>query len=271
MIFGSKLPPGPFPLPIVGHLFKLGNKPQESLANLAKIYGSLMTIKLGSVTTIVVSSAIMAKEVLQKHDQTFSGRTVPDAVRILKHHEVSMVWLQPSSQWRNLRKLCTSQMFTNQRLNDSEEIRLKKVKEFINNIRDSAKSRQAIDIGEAVFSVVLNTISNTILSNDITHFNTDSTLDFKAAICGIIEEIGTPNMSDYFPILKSFDLQGIRRRSGSYFEKLDEFFNAIMDQRLQSKEQNATNDLLETLLQHTQEKGFNLNHVDINSLLKDLL
>jgi hypothetical protein len=37
-----------------------------------------MILKLESMTTTVISSLDLAKEVLQKHDQIFSGRTILD-------------------------------------------------------------------------------------------------------------------------------------------------------------------------------------------------
>lgn len=42
-----KIPPGPSPLPIIGNLLELGNKPHQSLAKLAKIHGPIMSLKLG--------------------------------------------------------------------------------------------------------------------------------------------------------------------------------------------------------------------------------
>ncbi|PIA63863.1 hypothetical protein AQUCO_00201291v1 [Aquilegia coerulea] len=271
-LFTGKLPPGPFPLPIIGSLFKLGDKPHKSLAQLAKVHGSLMTIKLGSVTTIVVSSASMAKEVLQTNDQHLSGRTVPDAMRILNHHEASMVWSHSSlPQWRSLRKLCASQIFTTQRLNENEGLRLMKVKDLIAFVRDSSKSRHAVNIGQAVFSTTLNIISNIIFSIDLAQFNSESTQDFKAAVWGVLEEAGRPNLADYIPILRPFDPQGVRRRTATYFGKLDNLFDTLIDQRMQSnKEQNVPNDLLDTVLQYTQENGSKLRRLDITSLLKDL-
>lgn len=58
----SRLPPGPFPFPIIGNLLKLSNKPHRSLATLSERYGPLMSLRLGSRTTIVVSSPNIAKE-----------------------------------------------------------------------------------------------------------------------------------------------------------------------------------------------------------------
>ncbi|KAL6313269.1 hypothetical protein AAG906_016082 [Vitis piasezkii] len=101
----GKLPPGPVPFPIIGNLLNLGNKPHESLANLAKIHGPVMTLELGCVTTVVITSATMAKEVLQKKDQSFCNRTIPDALRAHNHNQLSVVWLPASTKWRTLRKM----------------------------------------------------------------------------------------------------------------------------------------------------------------------
>ncbi|ERN08137.1 hypothetical protein AMTR_s00018p00095930 [Amborella trichopoda] len=61
----SHLPPGPKGLPMVGCRHRLGSRPHETLATFAEIHGSLMTLQLGFVTTIVVSSSKMAKEALR--------------------------------------------------------------------------------------------------------------------------------------------------------------------------------------------------------------
>ncbi|GLT62533.1 hypothetical protein SLA2020_351650 [Shorea laevis] len=81
----KKLPPGPKPFPVIGNLLELGDKPHISLTKLAKAHGPIMSLKLGRVTTIVISSANMAKEVLQTHDQLLSNRTIPDALRAHEH------------------------------------------------------------------------------------------------------------------------------------------------------------------------------------------
>ncbi|CAK9134352.1 unnamed protein product [Ilex paraguariensis] len=119
----ARLPPGPYPFPIIGNIFQLGHKPHHSLTILSKTYGPLMSLQLGSITTVVVSSPKMAKEVLQKHDQTTPGRTIPDAARALDHHKVSKLWLPVEKKWRNLRKICKEHLFTVQRLNASQHLR----------------------------------------------------------------------------------------------------------------------------------------------------
>ncbi|KAK4798739.1 hypothetical protein SAY86_031065 [Trapa natans] len=90
----KKLPPGPPPLPLIGNLLSLaGDRAHRALADLAGMHGPVMSLKLGSMRSVVISSAAAAREVMQKHDLTFSDRTVPDGIRHFDHHLRSIVWL----------------------------------------------------------------------------------------------------------------------------------------------------------------------------------
>ena len=123
----TKLPPGPKPWPIIGHIHLLGSKPHRSVTELSKAYGPLISLKLGSITTVVISSPDVAKEMFLKHDLAFSSRQIPDAGRIVDHHKFSIVWLPVGPKWRDLRKLLAIQLFTNQQLDASQGLRKKKV------------------------------------------------------------------------------------------------------------------------------------------------
>ncbi|KAI3967197.1 hypothetical protein MKX01_042782 [Papaver californicum] len=160
------LPPGPYPLPIIGNLLKLGKKPHESLTQLGKVYGPLMSLKLGSLTTVDISSPTIAKEVLQKHDQSFSSRILMDAITILDNHKYSMIWLPASHQWRSLRKLTKSHLFSAQKLDLNQNLRMKKLDEFVSYVHRNAFSGSAVDISQAAFTTVLNLISNSFFSMD---------------------------------------------------------------------------------------------------------
>ncbi|KAF5182006.1 Cytochrome p450 [Thalictrum thalictroides] len=271
----SKLPPGPFPLPIVGSLFKLGNKPHKSLAELAKIYGPLMTLKLGTVTTIVVSSPTMAKEVLQKNDLAFSSRSIPDAVRALGQHNHSMIWLPVSSKWRNMRKVSTTQLFTAQRLESNQFLRKQKIEELVAYVGEKCKNNCAVAIGQVAFSTVLNLISNTVFSIDLTDLDSNHAQEFKALVWRIIEEAARPNFADYFPVLRSIDPQKIKYRMEVHLRKLDELFDGMIKQRLESRKvdnspSSSYSDFLDVILDYKQEDGFQFSDTDIKALLKDI-
>jgi hypothetical protein len=254
----KKLPPGPKPFPVIGNLLELGDKPHRSLTKLAKEYGPIMTLKLGRVTTIVITSASMAKEVLQTHDQLLSNRTVPDALRIHGHDELGMPWISISSKWRNLRKICNGQLFSNVALDANQDIRRKKVQELLAETRQSSVIGEAVDIGKAAFKTSLNMLSNTILSVDLVGPNSDETLKFKEIVWTTMEEIGKPNLADYFPVLQKFDPQGIRQRMAVNFVKMKNIFAHMISERLQLRKVSSSLtkcDMLDTLLNICEENN----------------
>ncbi|KAK9115777.1 hypothetical protein Sjap_014724 [Stephania japonica] len=271
----SKSPPGPTSLTLIGNLLQLGTKPHESLAELARIYGPLMALKLGRVSTVIVSSPSIARQVLQTQDHVLAYRAVPDAVRALNHHEHSMVWLPPNQKWRGLRKLCNSHVFSAQRLNASRGTREKKVNDLLKFVHDKAVAKGSIDVGHVAFVAVLNLISNTLFSFDLIDVQSKTVQEFKRVARGVMDEVGKPNIADYFPLLRSVDPLRIRRRTEMYVEKLNQIFEELIQQRLQSRDNqlqssNTSNDLLDALLNYCQEDGSQVSKNTILALFQDV-
>ncbi|KAK1564571.1 hypothetical protein Q3G72_006078 [Acer saccharum] len=252
----GELPPGPTPFPIIGNLLKLGDKPHKSLANLAKIHGPIMRIKLGQVTTIVISSATVAKEILQNHDLSFCNRTVPDAILAKHHDEFSMPWLPVSTAWRNLRKISNTHIFTTQKLDANQSLRRKKIQLLLTHVQESCRVGKAIDIGQAAFNTTLNLLSNTVFSVDLADPSSETTRELKKLVWDIMEEAGKPNLGDYFPVLRKIDLQGIRRRMEIHIGKMLDLFDGMIEQRLKQVQVHGsavTKDMLDTLLNISEE------------------
>ncbi|KAG6784703.1 hypothetical protein POTOM_010403 [Populus tomentosa] len=262
------LPPGPRQLPIIGNILALGDKPHRTLAKLSQTYGPLMTLKLGRITTIVISSPNIAKEALQKHDQALSSRTIADALR--GHHENSILWLPASTHWKFLRKLAATQMFTPQRLDASQALRGKKVQELLEYVHENCNNGHAVDIGRSVFTTSLNLISNTFFSLDIANYNSDLSQEFSELVVGVTEQIGKANIADYFPVLRLVDPQGIRRKTNNYFKRLTQIFDSIINERTRpssSVASKASHDVLDALLILAKENNTELSSTDIQVLL----
>lgn len=254
----GKLPPGPAALPIIGSLLDLGDKPHKSLARLAKTHGPLMSLKLGQITTVVISSPTLAKEVLQKHDVSFSNRTIPDAFRAHKHHELGLPWVPIAVRWRNLRKVCNSYIFTNQKLDANQDLRRKKIQELVALVQEHCLAGEAMDIGQAAFTTSLNALSNSIFSLNLSDSNSETASQLKEVVGGIMEEAGKPNLADYFPVLRRIDLQGIKRRMTIHFGKILNIFEGIVNERLQLRKMQGyvpVNDMLDTLLTVSEDNN----------------
>ncbi|KAL3536917.1 hypothetical protein ACH5RR_000283 [Cinchona calisaya] len=269
----ARLPPGPYPFPIIGNILQLGLNPHQSLAKLSKAYGPLMSLKLGSRTAIVVSSPALAKEVLQKHDQILSSRTVPNAVHIFDHPKMSIVWLPPSTQWRNLRKICKEQMFALQKLNASQGLRREKLQQLYDYFYKCSVARKSLNIGEVAFTTTLNLISSTFFSVDFANYDDfNCSQVFKEIVHGVLKNVGTPNPADYFPYLKVLDPKGIRRSTKHCFLKLYGIFDDIIDERLlvRDSSESRKDDLLEALLDYTMKNKSEFSRNDLKGLLLDL-
>ncbi|XP_074270533.1 cytochrome P450 76AD1-like [Silene latifolia] len=264
----TKLPPGPKPWPIIGNIHMLGDKPHRSVAKLVNKYGPIMSLKLGTVTTIVISSSEVAKEMFLKHDLALSSRMFPDASRETNHDKLSMVWLPVGPKWRNLRKIVMVQLFTNQRLDASQGIRQKKVNDLVEHGRVCCEKGLPVDIGKAGFTTSLNLLSNTLFSMDLASHDSLYSQEFKDLVCHIMEEIAVPNVSDFFPVLRHLDLQGIRKKTRGHFEKMLGIFEKIIDQRVKDERVDAQHDVLDSLLQLVNDNELSLD--DVKHLLMDI-
>ncbi|CAN0908720.1 Geraniol 8-hydroxylase [Linum grandiflorum] len=252
----AKLPPGPSRLPIIGNLHNLGDKPHQSLTQLAKIHGPIMSLKLGQVTTIVASSPAIAKEILQKHDLVLSNRHLVQTFRSCDHHEFGVTVLPMGAKWRNLRKVCNTHLFTTQKLDSNRELRSKTIEGLIESVRCNASEGKAVDIGNAAFRTIFSAMSMMVFSLDLTDEASQDAMEFKEVTRGIMDECGKPNLGDYFPFLVVMDLQGIQRRARRHFGKVLNLFGRIIEERLKNRKSEGYvtgNDMLDTLLDINEE------------------
>lgn len=254
-----KLPPGPRRLPIIGNLLDLGDKPHKSLARLANAHGPIMSLKLGQVTAVVVSSPEMIRHVLQTHDHITSSRAVPDAAAVFDHHQLALPWIPVSPIWRNIRRIYNTRLFAPNILDANEILRRAKLEDLLANIRQSAVSGAAVDIGGAVFATTLNMMSNSIWSVDLADPNSEMAKEFKETLRGVLEESGKPNISDFFPVLKMMDIEGVRRRNAVHLRKMLDLIDKMIDRRLEIMRESPDfapkNDVLHHLLNMGEHNG----------------
>ncbi|XP_042058097.1 ferruginol synthase-like [Salvia splendens] len=268
----QNLPPGPYPFPIIGNILQLGRNPHRSLADLSKTHGPLMSLKLGNSLTVVASSPEIAKLLLQEHDQAFSGRTIPAAAEAHDHHKHSMALIPAGERWRKARKLCRERMFSTRQLDAGAGLRAEKVRKLLDYTRGCSARGRAVDVGEAAFVTASNLLTATLFSVDLIEFESDATQQMKEAIEGVTKILGAPNVADFFPIVKRWDPQGIKKRSEICFGKVLGVLGGIIKERLEwrSMKLESKNDLLDALVDLMEGTEYDLSFKDIQHLLLDL-
>lgn len=268
------LPPGPHPLALVRNILQLGTKPHRAFADLARLHGPVMSLKLGSITTVVISSPAAAREVLQKHDHVLSGRPFPDAARACDHHIHSFIWKSASSpKWKSLKRLCSVEMFSLQKLNLTETLRRRKVDDLLHYLDHCSSQGRPVYVGHAIFTTAFNILSNTLFSVDLARYDGGVSQKFKDVLWGLVKESARPNVSDFFPALRFLDLQGVRRRTKALFDDFFPLLDGIIVDRISRRRAMpspegscpTTKDLLDCLL--NLRDGSELTKEEIRSFL----
>ncbi|GMN32054.1 hypothetical protein TIFTF001_044648 [Ficus carica] len=145
----SKLPPGPWKLPLLGNIHQLlGSLPHHALRDLAKKHGPLMYMKIGQVPTIVVSTPEFAKMVMRTHDVIFASRPRNLTSEILLYDSTDIVFAPYGEYWRQLRKICMQELLSTSRVESFRPIREEEMLSIVELIASTAGS--AINLTERI-------------------------------------------------------------------------------------------------------------------------
>uniref|UniRef100_A0A0E0E482 Cytochrome P450 n=1 Tax=Oryza meridionalis TaxID=40149 RepID=A0A0E0E482_9ORYZ len=112
-------PPGPWALPVIGHLHHLAGKlpHHHKLRDLAVRHGPLMLLRFGELPVVVASSAGAAREITKTHDLAFATRPVTRTARLtLPEGGEGIIFAPYGDGWRQLRKICTLELLSARRV-----------------------------------------------------------------------------------------------------------------------------------------------------------
>ncbi|KAM7478277.1 hypothetical protein LguiA_026490 [Lonicera macranthoides] len=247
----NQLPPGLLGWPVVGNIFSLGNAPHKTIAGLKQQYGSVIWLKLGSLDTMVISSAEAAANFFRNHDATFANRRVIEALRSGDFHKSAMVARPYDRYQRFLKRLCTAKMFANKKLNEVAAVRQKCVNDLLGWVKK--EEGREVHVSYLAFMAFYNMIGNLVLSCDLVDPQLKVGSEFFVAVMGMVESVQLPNISDVFPWLKGLNLQGIRKKTDCEMGKVMEVVSGLVKQRIVQREkekarENRSQDFLDVLL-----------------------
>lgn len=153
---GLKLPPGPRSWPIVGCLPFLPKVfPRELLlAKLAEMHGELMMMRMGARTTVVVSSARMAKEFLKTHDHVFANRPNPIAFQYIGFHDTGLSSMSNTSPlFRPTRRMFATDIVSPRKVATTAHVRRE---QLLKMLRAIVQNLQHVNVSTAVSSLAMN-------------------------------------------------------------------------------------------------------------------
>ncbi|XP_077230144.1 desmethyl-deoxy-podophyllotoxin synthase-like [Tasmannia lanceolata] len=269
-----KLPPGPWNLPIIGSLHHLlGSLPHHSLRDLANKHGPLMHLKFGQISTVVISSPELAKEIMKTHDLNFSTRPDLLVAQIISYGCKDIVFCPYGAYWRQLRKICILELLSSKRVQSYHKAREEEVSNLIRSIMSA--NEPTINLTKMLMSLTNNITSRATFSS----YKCGDQERFISAVKEVLEFAVGFNVADLFPSLKFLSvISGTKFRLQRIYRKFDGILEDIIKQHREKKlmksdeEVHEEEDLVDVLLR-LQEHGdfeFPLTTNNIKAVILDM-
>ncbi|XP_039030169.1 premnaspirodiene oxygenase-like [Hibiscus syriacus] len=271
----KKLPPGPWKLPIIGNLHQLvkfGAQPHQILRDLANQHGPLMHLQLGELSTVVVSSAEMAKEIMITQGLIFAGRPYVAALDIVTYGSRDIAMAPYGNYWRQARKICTVELLTAKRVQSFESIRQDEVSALVKSIASNQGS--PVNLSKQIFSLTYRIASRAAFGKTCSDH-----VSYLVAVEKIIKLGSGFRLADMYPSFRVLELiSGLKQKAGALFQMCDGILEGIINEhrtRLENGrigEEDTKEDLVTVLLKIQQQGGleFPLTDKEIKAIIFDV-
>lgn len=266
------LPPGPWGLPIVGNLPFLKPELHTYFHELGKKHGPIFKLWLGAKLVIVVNSSELAREVLKTNDVIFANHDVSAVGLVNMYGGIDIALLPYGPKWRMLRKICVNRLLSNSRLDASAGLRRGETRRTVRYLADQARVGSPVNLGE-IFSCMISNVMTQMLWGGTVEEEEREIIgaEFSELVTEITDLLLKPNVSDFFPVLSRFDLQGLAKRMRGPTERMDRLFDRVINKHLgmDRESEGKGKDFLEVLLKIKDEndENANLNMNDVKAML----
>lgn len=229
-----------------------------------------MSMKLGSVPTLVVTSARLAEEVMKSQDLAFCSRPKMAGQRKMSYNGLDIALAPYSQEWREMRKICVLHLLCTKRIQQFRPVREDEVSRMMSKISEQAKLSEAINLSETLVSMTSTTTCRVAFGKRL-----DDEGQERGRFDGLLCETQAMLMgfffSDYFPSLGWIDkLTGINSRLERIFQKFDSFYQELIDEHLDpNRPKSMDDDIIDLMfqLQRNRSTSFDITMDHIKALL----
>ncbi|KDO50377.1 hypothetical protein CISIN_1g010151mg [Citrus sinensis] len=260
------LPPGPRGLPLIGNLHQLeSTNLHYQLWNLSKKYGPLMSLRLGLVQTVVVSSVKIANEALKTYDVEFSGRPALVGQQKLTYNGLDIVFAPYNDKWKEMRKICVTHLFNASRVRHFRPVREDEVACMIEEISSTSTSSSSPSPATVVINLSerLMSLTNSVIFRVAVGKKFENKAGERSKFHSLLDEtrvvLGAFYFKDFFPFFGGFfdKLSGIISRLENNFKEFDAFYQQLIEEHAdpnRPKDQ-VRGDIVDVLLQVQKDRG----------------
>ncbi|CAI0464893.1 unnamed protein product [Linum tenue] len=223
----QNLPPSPYPsLPIIGHLYLLKKPLYRTLSQISRRHGPILFFRFGSRPVLLISSPALVEQCLGgQNDVAFANRPRFLMGKLLGYNFTSMAWAPYGDLWRNLRRVASTELLSNHRLQALSGVRSDEVKSTIRRLAalngEKSGNPDPVNMRTLLFELVLNSAMRTMAGKR--YYGDESVADLEEArrFQGLTTEVtqvaSWTFLADFVPSLRWVD------RIGKKEEKLVDF------------------------------------------------
>lgn len=271
-------PPGPWGLPVLGHLPFLGRDPSETLCRYRRRYGDVFSIRMGSYPTVVLNGVETIRTALTSRLDDFAGRPNLYTIQLLRNQYKDgsgLTFSEYGDAWKAHRRISNNalRMFANYKNNPIEEIVLEessKVVEFFlgqNGAPFDPSQELFLAIGSVIYQIVFGRKDNVRQDKNYRKM-IESNRDFT-------EFTKAGNPVDVMPWTR-FILRDAVRRFLEITGKAFDLYHSQLEVHLESFQTDALRDVLDALIKSSreiteEEKSLGLTPGQIYSIVPELL
>ncbi|KAK4840986.1 hypothetical protein QYF36_022999 [Acer negundo] len=227
--------------PIIGHMHLFGDHQltHKTLGAMADKYGPVFTIRLGSHRVLVLNSWEAARDCFTVHDKVFSNRPSIAAFKLLGYDYAMFGFAPYSTYWREMRKIATVQLLSNNRIDLLKNIRAAEVQTAIRELymtwtmtKDSSQSGVMLDLKQWFADLTLN-ISLRLVGGK--RFSGDNTADCQKVMREFVFLFGVFVLSDAIPFLGWWDFNGYEKAMKRTAKELDSLIGGWLEEHKQKR------------------------------------
>ncbi|XP_071731720.1 cytochrome P450 736A117-like [Rutidosis leptorrhynchoides] len=273
----KNLPPSPPRLPVIGNLHQMGPLLHHSLHSLSQNHGGpMMLIHLGSVPTLIVSSAEAAREIMKTQDLKFANR--PD-VKLWRKLlcDLKEVSVAPYGEyWRQAKSIMVVHLLSNKKMEDHREVREEESANFVETIKKFSDQSLVVDLSGMFVKFTNDVVCRVTFGNK--YSEGESGKKFRRMLDEFFEVLGGLNLEYLVPQLAWLDrLRGYDAKVERVSNELHDFLDGVIDERLRCQsiysgdEGSRNEDFVDVLLriQKDDRTGVTFDRLAIKALLLD--
>ncbi|CAK8537668.1 unnamed protein product [Lathyrus sativus] len=234
-----------------------------------------MSIQLGQVPAVVISSSKAAELFLKTHDLVFASRPKLQGSEILSYGSKGFAFSEYGPYWRSMRKICTLKLLSASKVEKFAPIRKQELSVLVKSLEKSALVGEVVNVSDAVENLIEDIMFKMILGR-----SKYEQFDLKKLVRETLILFGAFNLADFIPWLGVFDLQGLKRGFKKISKTLDEILEMIISEHEQNTNKDKTRgedfvDILLSIIHQTIDHDSEQNHVidrtNIKAVLLDMM